>query len=137
MTHIRGDVTKVYEVLKKGYSEPIVQTTHQYVITTGAIAPGNHPYDVPSITTGKRGYVKTISVTCDDTTSLHEILARRISATGVTWAFFSSFFYLNYEWNTGDVIISDTDTLRIWLANNAAGNVSFTVNIYWMESPTT
>ena len=135
MTHIRGDITKVYEVLKKGYSQPIVQTTHGYTITTGAIAPGVHAYDLPAITSGYLGYIKIISVTCNNNTSLHEIIAQRINPDGYTWTFFLSYFYINGEWDTGDIVVGETNTLRIYIDNNAAGNVNFTVNVYWVESP--
>ena len=134
MTHIRGDITKVYEVLKKGYPEPIVQTTHSYSLNTGAIAPGVHTFNVPGVTSGKIGFIKKISITCNDTTSLHEFGANRITA-GTPWTFFASYFWLGDEWTTGDVIINETDTLQIVVDNNAAGNVTFAINVFWIESP--
>ena len=134
MTHIRGDITKVYEVLKKGYEQPIVQTVHQYTITTGAIAPGVHTYALPNITSGYVGYVKRISATCDNATNIHEVVLRRIIPTDV-WVFLNSYFVIGKEWNTGDFIIEDYMTWTATIDNNAPGNVSFTVNVYWMESP--
>jgi len=136
VTVIRGDVTKVYEVLKKGYPEPIVQTTHGYSLNTGAIAPGVYGFNVPGVTAGNIGYVKKISITCNDSTSLHEFGTNRISADGTIWTFFASFFWMGGEWTIGDVIIPNTATLRIVVDNNAAGNVTFAINVYWLESPT-
>ena len=135
MTHIRGDITKVYEVLKKGYEQPIVQVAKNYTITTGAIAPGVTPYALPNITPGYIGYIKKISATCDNAINIHEVTLRRISATGDVWAFFDSYFFIGKEWNTGDVAIAAMDTWTVSIDNNAAGNVSFTVNVFWIESP--
>lgn len=132
MTLLHGDVTKVYEVLKKGYEQPIVQTAESYTITTGAVVPGVHTYDLPVISSGKTGYIKRISATCNDSTSIHQVWINSIN--GGTWTFFNSYFVIGYEWLTGDVIISDTDTWTVSINNNAGGNVSFTINVYWMES---
>ena len=135
MTHIRGDILKVYEVLKKGYPEPIVQTTHGYSLNTGAIAPGVHNYDVTSVGTGNIGFIKKISITCNNAAALHEWGATRISVDGTEWTFIMSFFFIGDEWSTGDVIVGDTQTLRITIINTAAGNVTFAINVYWIESP--
>lgn len=137
MTHIRGDITKVYEVLKKGYPQPIVQTAQNYTVTTGAIAPGVHTYNLPNITSGYRGYIKGISATCDDNTTLHEVwLTRTTPLTGEVWTFFVSYFFIGYEWITGDVIVPDYSTWTVSIDNTAVGNVSFTINVHWIESPT-
>ena len=121
--------------MKKGYPEPIVQTTHGYSLNTGAIAPGVHNFDVTSVGTGNIGFIKKISITCNDATSLHEYGATRISADGTEWTFIFSFFFIGDEWSTGDVIVGDTQTLRITIDNNALGNVTFAINVYWIESP--
>ena len=65
MSILHGNVTKVHEVLAKGYSEPIVQTTNNLSINTGAIGAGNHIYTLTNITAGKTGYPKKISVSSD------------------------------------------------------------------------
>ena len=135
MSIIHGDITKIHEVLKRGYSEPIVQATKGYSLNTGAIAPGVNNFDVTGVTAGYVGFFKIISVSCDDATSIHQITARKIPAVGDVWDFFSAYFSIGYEWNIGDLLISDADTLRIIIDNNAAGNVTFSINIYWIESP--
>ncbi len=133
MTILHGDVTKVHEVLKKGYSEPIVQTTNGYTITTGPLAAATFTYDLPNISTGKTGYVNKISVTCDDNTALHTIYLTRISDVGTVWNFFTSYFYIGDEWDTGNVAIGDTASWTVTIINLAAGT-NFTINVYWMES---
>lgn len=133
MSHIRGDITKVYEVLKKGYEQPIVQETKNYSFNTGALLPGTYTYDITAITSGKTGYVKKISITCDDLTSLNAVDLYRIDGTG-PWNFFTSYFFINGEWFLGDTPIYDTTGWQVVLYNLAVGNVTFTVNIYWVES---
>lgn len=137
MTVLHGDVTKVKEVLKKGYAEPIVQTTQGYTITTGALAAATHTYNLPNIPPGYRAFVKKISVTCDSTTTIHRVYLTRITtATGYAWAFFTSYFYIGDEWDTGDVPMENYTNWTVAIVNNTAG-ASFTVNVYWIESPTT
>lgn len=135
MTHIRGEIEKIYEVLKKGYEEPITQTTRGYSINTGALAAATHTFALPNIPSGINGYVKKISCTCNDLTAIHNVYLTRISTpTGVTWTFFSSYFYVGDEWDTGDAWIGgDAHTWTVTIINNAAG-ATFTVNVYWIES---
>ena len=89
---------------------------------------------MPNITSGYVGYVKRISATCDSAANIHEVRLTR-TTIGDVWAFFDSYFVIGKEWNTGDVIIGDGMTWTATIDNNAVGNVSFTVNVYWMESP--
>ncbi len=81
---------------------------------------------------GKVGYVKRISATCDDATALHNVYLTRFDATGDVWVFFSSFFFIGYEWETGDALISEGDTWTITIINSAVGT-TFAINIYWIE----
>ncbi len=135
MTILHGDVTKVFEVLKKGYEQPIVQVAKSYTITTGAVAPGVYVYALPVITSGYTGYVKRISATCDNATNIHEVWITRNPGIPQAFTFFDSYFFIGKEWVTGDVPIPDTSIWTVSIDNNAAGNVSFTINIYWIESP--
>ena len=138
MTILHGDVTKVFEVLKKGYEQPIVQLAKSYTITTGAIAPGVYVYALPNITSGYMGFIKMISATCDNATNIHEVWLTRTAPLRVpveVWSFFDSYFVIGKEWNTGDVRITNENTWTVSIDNNAAGNVSFTINVYWVESP--
>ncbi len=134
MTHIRGDITKVHEVLKKGYEQPIVQQTKGYSFNTGALAisPPPHTYALPVMGSGKVGYVKRISATCDDLTALHRIYLTRADATGNVWTFFSSFFFVGYEWELGDALIQNDATWTVTIDNGAVGT-TFAINIYWIE----
>ncbi len=132
MTHIRGDVTKVLEVLKKGYEEPIVQTTNGYSFNTGAIGAGANTYAITNITSGKTAYVKKVSVTCDDNTAIHTVQLRRYDPAG-PYDFFVSYFYIGYEWDTGDSPVFDTTTWAVIITNNVGGT-AFTVNVYWIET---
>jgi len=75
------------------------------------------------------GYLRKISVTCDNTTAIH-----RVRLIRANWVFFQSYFYVGYEWNLGDASIQDTDTWVVEIYNLAVGNVTFTVNVYWIES---
>ena len=135
MTRIKGSLERVKEVLKKGYTQPIIQTTRGYTITTGAIAVGVHTYNLPGITAGKKGYVKKISATCNDATSIHEVYLTRNNVSPVSTLIFSrNYFSVGYEWTIIDVTLEDTSTWTVTIDNNAAGVVSFTINVYWIES---
>lgn len=130
MTVIRGDVTKVYEVLAKGYEQPIVQTTHSYSINTGALGAGDHTYAITDITAGKTGYPKKISVSCNDGTAIHHIYLIRDSDN---WAFLLSFFFRGEEWTLGDVPMYPPPNGWHIIIGNAAAGTTFTVNVYWIE----
>ncbi len=133
MTHIRGDITKVKEVLSKGYKQPIVQTTRGYTINTGAIGAITVTYALPNITSGKTAYVKKLSATCNDFTNTHYVNLTRIDVNGVANVFFESYFYEGYEWDIGDVAIADNETWTASITNIVAGT-TFTINIYWVEN---
>jgi len=130
MSVLHGEITKVHEVLAKGYEEPIVQTTHAYSINTGAIGAGNHIYALTNITAGKTGYPKKISVSCNDSTAIHHVYLSRLPGNV---AFFTSWFYRGDEWTLGDVgVLSPPTTWIVTILNNAAG-ATFTINVYWIE----
>ncbi len=81
---------------------------------------------------GKVGYVKRISATCDDNTALHNVYLTRTEANGTVWVFFSSFFFIGYEWVTGDSLIPNDATWTVTIINGAVGT-TFAINVYWIE----
>jgi len=133
MTVIRGSIDKVKEVLKKGYEEPIVQTTRGYSLNTGALGAGIHTYALPAIALGTLGYVKRFSISTNDGTAVHTVQLRRTTIDGNVWDFHVSYFYRNYEWELGDIPIYPVGTWSVIITNNAAGAI-FAVNVYWIES---
>ncbi len=143
MSHIKGEIDKVREILREGYEEPIVQTVRRYVLNTGAIGAGVNVYNITDIVQGKQGFVKKIAIGCNDATFLHAVFLTRIPAPimmGPDWMFFISYFYRFYDWDIGDLDIRkgkpnplDDDTWTLTIINNVAGT-TFTADIYWVEN---
>ena len=136
MTHIRGSISKVKEVLTKGYKISAVQTASIDVTSVNVAGTSYQTYSVINIpgSTYKNGYMKKISITCNDSTVLNEAyLTVRDVATGVTAVFWRAFFYVNGEWELNDASIFDTEEYLITLGNYTGGGVLFTANLTYIE----
>ncbi len=134
MAHLRGDITKVYEVLKKGYDQPIVQQT-AIEVTQEALLGGaagawfviNQPGETP-----KSGFFKKISITVDNATIMEANLTA-IFPDGTTEQFWWNYFVINGEYDLGDVPINSDETYILSFQNNAVGAINLTVNISYIE----
>ncbi len=135
MAHLRGSIIKVYEVLKKGYDQPIVQQTAIEVTQETLVggAPGawyviNQPGETP-----KSGFFKKISITVDDASAVMEANLTVIFANGVTEQFWWNYFVINGEYDLGDVPIDPDSIYILSVQNNAVGAINLTVNISYIE----
>ncbi len=134
MAHLRGSITKVHEILKKGYDQPIVQTTAVEVTqeALGGLAAGawfviNQPGETP-----KSGFFKKISITVDNTTVMQASLTT-IFPDGTTEQFWWNYFRINGEYDLGDVPIDPDSTYILSFQNNAVGAINLTANISYIE----
>ncbi len=134
MTHLRGDITKIKNILKKGYDQPIVQRTSIEVtqealvgLAAGAWFVINQPGETP-----KSGFFKKISITVDNATIMEANLTT-ISSDGTSTQFWWNYFVINGEYDLGDVPINSDETYVLSFQNNAAGAINFTANISYIE----
>ena len=136
MTHIRGSISKVKEVLTKGYKISAVQTPSMDVTSdtiAGLTAMTYYVINIPG-STYKNGYMKKISVTCNDNANLMgAYLTGRSVATGESLIFWYTFFINNGEWDLNDTGILDNEEYLLTLLNYSAGAVLFTANLSYIE----
>lgn len=84
--------------------------------------------------TYKNGYMKKISITCNDNgTLMRADLTTRDVATGETALFWRVYFITNGEWDLNDSGILDTEEYILTLVNYAGGGVLFTANLSYIE----
>ncbi len=134
MAHLRGSITKIKNILKKGYDQPIVQQTAMEVIqeaVPGTTADAwyiiNQPGETP-----KSGFFKKISITVDNAT-LMEASLTTIFPDGTTTQFWWNYFIINGEYDLGDVPINSDEIYVLSFQNNAVGEINFTANISYIE----
>ena len=135
MAVLHGDVSKVYEVLTKGYAISPVQTASMDVTSDNIAGTSYQTYYAVNLPgqTYKNGYMKKISVTCNNTATLMEAyLSVRVVATGVTTVLWQSFFVNNGEWDLNDIRILDTNEYLITLGNYVEWIVHLTVIIIYI-----
>lgn len=134
MTHLRGDITKVNSILKKGYNQPIVQQTDMEVTqetipgtTTSAWYVINEPEE-----TAKSGFFKKISITVNDASAI--MMANLTGVFGdtvqIVWY---NYFTINGEFDLGDIPIEPNLYYVLTVQNNAAGAINMTANISYIE----
>jgi len=131
MSHLRGDITKVKEVLKRGYDQPIVQQTRMVVVQENVPGLSAQIYDIIINT---NGYLKKISITVDEGVTVMQSMLREVSnITGAIRDYWRSQFILNGEWPLFDKKIFDYENYYIVFWNNSALAQNFTANISYIE----
>ena len=136
MAHLRGDITKVKEVLKRGYAQPIVQQTRMEVVQESVPGLSAQIYNIINIPGGTyiNGYLKKISITVDEgATVMQSMLRREGVITGTIEDFWSTQFILSGEWSLFDKAIFDNENFYIVIFNNSALAQNFTANISYIE----
>ena len=136
MTHLRGSITKVKEVLKRGYDQPIIQQTRMEVVQETVPALSAIIIDIINIPGGTytNGYLKKISITVDEFTIVMQSMLRKVSTvTGTIEDFWRAQFIGNNEWSLFDKAIFDNENLYIVFWNNSANPQNFTANISYIE----
>ncbi len=136
MAHLRGDITKVKEVLKRGYAQPIVQQTRMEVVQETIPGLSAQIYNIINIPGGTyiNGYLKKISITADEGAIIMQSMLRREGViTGTIEDFWSTQFILSGEWSLFDKAIFDNENFYIVIFNNSALAQNFTANISYIE----
>ncbi len=136
MAHLRGDITKVKEVLKRGYAQPIVQQTRMEVVQETVPGLSAEIYNIINIPGGTyiNGYLKKISITVDEGATVMQAMLRGESTrTGAILDFWRTQFILSGEWSLSDQALFDYENLYIVIWNNSANPQNFTANISYIE----
>jgi len=127
---------KVYEVLKRGYAQSIVQQTRMEVVQETVPATSAQIYNIINIPgeTYVNGYFKKISITVDEfTTVMQSMLRRESTITGAIEDMWRGQFIGNGEWSLFDRALYDYENLYIVFWNNSANPQNFTANISYIE----
>lgn len=136
MTHLRGSIIKVKEVLKRGYDQPIVQQTRMEVVQETVPATSAQIFNIINIPGGTyvNGYLKKISITVDEfATVMQSMLRRETIITGDIEDLWRGQFIGNGEWSLFDRAIYDYENFYIVFWNNSVNPQNFTANISYIE----
>lgn len=131
MTHIRGNINQVTEVLKIAYTAKInaFQNAERWVIRWD-IPPGGLSF-TRTIEREKTGVVKLFDVSALNNANLLPIsLTRTNEPTFV----FGSYLFNRQNWKLNDAIIPAGDQLIVNLGNPTVGNIFYTVQILIVDA---
>lgn len=138
MTHIRGEIEKVYEIQKDAFTQPIVggRIVLPYSFAFN-IPAGTSFFNIDSPPLGTFHNViqlHSINITCVDTVNIQRIYFILYPAGTVLGDFYFYFRYMPRQFFLGDVQVDLTggNYVRVYVENNAGANRYFEGTIWYM-----
>lgn len=131
MTHIRGNINQVTEVLKIAYTEKIsaFQNAERWVIRW-PVPPGGLSF-TRTIEREKTGIVKLFDVSALDNANLLSVSLQR--TTEPTFIF-ASYLFNRHNWELTDAIIPEGDQLIVVLENPTGADIDYTVQVLIVDA---
>ena len=125
MTHIRGDIRQIGEVLKIAYTEKVnaLQNAERWVVQ----------WSVPPAGMGctrplreKAGVVKLFDVSAENVANIIPVSLQR---DGGNILLFTLYLFNRYNWEINDAIVPAGDQLIVVLNNPTGANIFYTVQV--------
>ena len=131
MTHIRGDIRQVAEVLKIAYTEKVnaLQNAERWVIQY-SVPPGGISFTRITLR-GKTGIVKLFDVSALNVANLLQVSLQR---EGGNVTLFGSYLFNRQNWEINDAIVPAGDQLIIGLGNPTGANIFYTAQVLIVDA---
>ncbi len=131
MTHIRGDIRQVAEVLKIAYTEKVnaLQNAERWVIQY-SVPPGGISFTRTTLR-GKTGIVKLFDVSALNVANLLQVSLQR---EGGNVTLFGSYLFNRQNWEINDAIVPAGDQLIIGLGNPTGANIFYTAQVLIVDA---
>ncbi len=131
MTHIRGDIRQVAEVLKIAYTEKVnaFQNAERWVIQY-SVPPGGLQF-TRIIPREKTGIVKLFDVSALNVAVLLPVILQR---DGGNITIFESYLFNRQNWEINDAISPAGDQLIVVLNNPTGANILYTAQVLIVDA---